>query len=48
VIYIQHELLGYADDVNILGGSIHTIKKNTEALVTAGKESGPEVNAEKT
>jgi hypothetical protein len=25
-----HELLVYADDVNILGGSIHTIRKNTK------------------
>jgi hypothetical protein len=32
-----HQLLVYADDVNILGGSIHTIKKNTEILVAAGK-----------
>ena len=30
-------LLVYADDVNILGGSIHTINKNAEALVVAGK-----------
>jgi hypothetical protein len=30
-----HELLVYADDVNILGGSIYAIKKNTEALVVA-------------
>ena len=37
----------YADDVKILGGSVHTIKRNREALVVAGKEIGPEENAEK-
>jgi hypothetical protein len=31
-----------------MGGSIHAIKKNTEALVVASKEIGLEVNAEKT
>jgi hypothetical protein len=31
-----------------LGGSIHTIRKNTEALLIASKEVGLEVNAEKT
>jgi hypothetical protein len=31
-----------------LGGSIHTIRKNTEALVVTSKEIGLEVNAEKT
>jgi hypothetical protein len=42
-----HQLLVYADDVNILGGSVRAIKKNTEALVVASKEIGLEVNAEK-
>jgi hypothetical protein len=28
-----HQLLVYADDVNILGGSTYTIKENAEALV---------------
>ena len=43
-----HQLLVYADDVNILDGSIHTIKKNTEALVVGSKEIGLEINADKT
>ena len=34
-----HQLLAYADDVNILGGNIHTLKENTEALVVANKET---------
>ena len=42
-----HQFLAYADDVNILGGSVHTVKKNAEALVAA-KEIGLEVNAHKT
>jgi hypothetical protein len=43
-----HKLLVYADDVNILGGSIHTVRKNTEALLIASKEIGLEVKAEET
>jgi len=31
-----------------VGGRVHTIKKNKEALVVTSKETGPEVNAEKT
>ena len=42
------QLLAYADDVNILGGSIHTLKENAEALVAATREIGLEVNADKT
>ena len=43
-----HQLLAYADDVNILGGSIHTVKENAEALVVATREIGLEVNADET
>ena len=42
-----HQLLVYGDDVNILGGSVHTIKENAEAFVVASKETGLEVNADK-
>ena len=43
-----HQLLVHADDVNILGGRVHIIKKNTEAFSVGSKESGLEVNADKT
>jgi hypothetical protein len=43
-----HQLLACADDINILGRSVHTVEKNAEALVVAGKEIGLEVNAVKT
>jgi hypothetical protein len=42
-----HHFLVYADDVNIMGRSLHTIKKNSEALVVASKEIRLEVNADK-
>ena len=42
------QLLAYADDVNILGGSAHTVKENAEALLVATKEIELEVNADKT
>ena len=43
-----HQLLVYANGVNILGGSIHTVKENAEALIGASKETGLEVNVDKT
>jgi hypothetical protein len=43
-----HQLLLMLMLVNILGGIVHTIKKNKEALVFASKETGLEVNADKT
>ena len=43
-----HQLLAYAGDVNVLRGSIHTLKENAEALVAATREIGLEVCADKT
>jgi len=43
-----HQLLAYADNVNILGGSIHTLKENAEAFVAATRVIGLEVSADKT
>jgi sorting nexin-29 len=43
-----HQLLAYADDVNLLGDNIDTVKKNTETLIDASKEVGLGINIEKT
>jgi hypothetical protein len=43
-----NQLLLYDNDDNILGGSVHTVKENAESLAVASKETGLEVNADKT
>ena len=43
-----HHLLAYADDVNIMGENVRIVKENAQALVVAIKETGLEVNADKT
>jgi hypothetical protein len=44
----HHQLLPYADDVNLLGDNIDTINKNTQTLTDLSNEVGPEVNIEET
>jgi hypothetical protein len=46
VNFLVHIIGDHANDANILGRSVHTIKKNIEVLVIASKEIGQEVNTE--
>jgi hypothetical protein len=43
-----HQLLVYADDVNLLGDTIDTIQKNTETLIDTSREVGLEGRSRKT
>jgi hypothetical protein len=43
-----HQLLFYADNINLLGDSVNTIKENTETLLEASRDDSLEINADKT
>jgi hypothetical protein len=43
-----HQLLVYAENVDLWGNNMNTIKKNTQAIIDASKEVGLEVSTENT
>jgi hypothetical protein len=43
-----HQLLAYADDVNLLEDNLDTTKKKTETFIDASKEVGREIDVENT
>jgi hypothetical protein len=43
---VAHQLLVYADDVNLLGHNLNTMKKNKEAVIDTSKEVGLQVNTD--
>jgi hypothetical protein len=43
-----YQLPTYAEDVNLLGDNVDSIKKHTETLIDASKEVGLEINIKKT
>jgi hypothetical protein len=44
----SHQPLSYADDDNLVGDNIDTVKKNTEIVIVASKDVGLELNTERT
>jgi hypothetical protein len=43
-----HQLFVCGDDINVLGDSISNMKENTEILIEVSRDTGLEINAEKT
>jgi hypothetical protein len=43
-----HKFLVYADGINILGRSVHSVKENTKSLIVVSTEIGRKENADKT
>ena len=43
-----HQVLAYADDVNLIGDDIRTIERNADVLLNACKDIGLAVNTGKT
>ena len=43
----KYQLLVYADDVNMLGENLQTVRENTEIFIKASKDISLEVNSEK-
>jgi hypothetical protein len=43
-----HQLLVYANDINLLGDNIDTIRKNTQTVIDASMMVGLQVNTKKT
>ena len=43
-----HQFWFYADDVNMLGLTVHTVKGKAGTFVVVGKEIGLEVNVDRT
>jgi hypothetical protein len=41
------QVLVYADDTNLLGDNMNTIKENTQTLIVGSKDVGLEIHVEK-
>jgi hypothetical protein len=46
-LYETHQLMAYADDVNLLGDKIYTLMKNKEPFIDVSREVDLEVWAKK-